>query len=119
MAEASTGMKETASANVVALKTSEGMEKMFYRVSGTLPGELQGKISKDGFNPVYIGDKKYLPVYIGAKEAEVMLEEKLFSKEGDTLTGFFGNDVIVSKILPITGTDFDNYHVVGRDFKTN
>jgi Cu+-exporting ATPase len=119
MAQASTGMKNLESANVIALKTPQGMDKMFYRLDGSVPKELQGKISRDGFNPVYIGDKKYLPVYIGAKEAEVMLEEKLFSKEGDTLTGFFGNDVIVSRILPITGTDFDNYHVVGRDFKTN
>jgi Cu+-exporting ATPase len=119
MAQASTGMKNSESSNVIALKTSQGMDKMFYRLDGSVPKELQGKISKDGFNPVYIGDKKYLPVYIGAKEAEVMLEEKLFSKEGDTLTGFFGNDVIVSKILTTTGTDFDNYHVVGRDFKTN
>ena len=119
MAQASTGMKNSESSNVIALKTPQGMDKMFYRLDGSVPKELQGKISKDGFNPVYIGDKKYLPVYIGSKEATVMLEEKLFSKEGDTLTDFFGNDVIVSRILPTTGTDFDNYHVVGRDFKTN
>ena len=33
-----------------------------------------------------------------------MQQEKLFAKEGDTLSGFFGNDVIISSILPETKT---------------
>ena len=66
---------------------------------------------------MYIGNKKYLPVYLGAKEAKVMMEENIFEKEGDLIPQFFGNDLIVSMILPETGTGLDEYHIVGEEFR--
>lgn len=61
--------------------------------------------------------KKFIPIYIGFEEAETMKAENLFTKEGDTLTDFFGNNVIISGILPQTKTDFDKYHIVFEDFQ--
>ncbi len=101
---------------VIKVKTSEGMEKMFYLVGENFPVELGERIPNEAFNPVFIGGKKYLPIYIGYSEAEVMIKEKLFSKEGDTITDFFGNDVIVSGILAKTNTPVDNYHLVSEGF---
>jgi Cu+-exporting ATPase len=105
--------------NVIKVKTPEGMEKQFYLVNATTEKELTNKIPTDGFNPVYIAGKKYLPVYIGYDEAQVMIKENLFSKEGDRLTNFFGNDVIVSGVLAKSNSAFDNYHFVKEGFKVN
>jgi len=98
-------------------KTPDGTEKKFFAMDRELPKELAGKIPADGFAPVYIGGKKYLPVYIGYDEAKIMTDEKLFTKEGDTIKGFFGNDVIVSGILPDTNTAYDTYHFVKPGFE--
>ncbi len=103
--------------NVIIAKTSEGVEKKFYMVDAKASKDLANKLPIDGFNIVYIGGKKYLPVYIGYDEAQVMIKEKLFTKEGDTISDFFGNDVIVSGILAKTNTSLDNYHFVKDGFK--
>ncbi len=111
-----TGQVET-DKNVITAKTAEGMEKKFYMVDGNASKELASRLPSDGFNTVYIGGKKYTPVYIGYDEAQVMINEKLFTKEGDTISGFFGNDVIVSGILPKSNTNADTYHFVKDGFK--
>lgn len=103
--------------NVVIAKTAEGMEKKFYMIGDGATNELASKLPADGFNTVYIGGKKYTPVYIGYDEAQVMIKEKLFTKEGDTISGFFGNDVIVSGVLPKSNTLADTYHFVKQGFK--
>lgn len=103
--------------NVVIAKTAEGMEKQFYMINGTASKELVNKLPSDGFNTVYIGGKKYTPVYIGYDEAQLMMKEKLFTKEGDTISGFFGNDVIISGLLAKSNTVADNYHFVKEGFK--
>lgn len=102
---------------VFMLSAPDGIDKKFIRVDGALPENLKGEIPSDGFAPVYIGNKKYLPVYLGAKEAKVMMEENIFEKEGDLIPQFFGNDLIVSMILPETGTGLDEYHIVGEEFR--
>jgi hypothetical protein len=101
---------EQSSPNLIKIETSDGMVKNFYLVGNELPKELMGKIPVDGFNPVYIGGKKYSPIYIGFDEAQIMIKEKLFAKEGDTITNLFGNDVIISGILPKTNSVYDSYH---------
>lgn len=106
-----------ANANVMVAKTPDGTEKKFFTMDKELPKELAGKIPADGFGPVYIGGQKYLPIYIGYDEAKIMTDEKLFTKEGDTIKGFFGNDVIVSGILPDTNTSYDTYHFVKPGFE--
>lgn len=104
-------------ANVMVIKAPDGSEKQFFVVEGKLPEELAGKIPSDGFAPVYIDGKKYSPIYVGFDEAQVMMEEKLFTKPGDTISDFFGNDVIISGILPDTDTEYDMYHFVPSGFK--
>jgi Cu+-exporting ATPase len=98
--------------NVLTIVEPDGTKKLFYPVSDTIPAEVQPYIPADGFNPVYVGQKKYYPVYIGEKEAEMMQQAGLFKEEGDTIEGFFGNDIIVSRILPLTNTEFDMMHVI-------
>lgn len=89
--------------------------KSFYSVTATnAPEKLRDSIK--GFDEVILGGKKYLPVYIGSAEAEMMVEAKLIAKTGDTIEGFFGNDVIVAGILPETKTVLDAFHFVGQGF---
>jgi hypothetical protein len=91
--------------------------KLFYGIDqNTIPVAYASSINRDGLYPITFGTKKYLPVYIGSKEAEVMKAEKLFQKEGDTLTNFFGKDVVIAGVLPETKTPLDNFHYITSDF---
>ncbi|MEK7074067.1 MAG: heavy metal translocating P-type ATPase, partial [Patescibacteria group bacterium] len=108
--------REATERNVLTAKTPSGVEKKFFVLESGVPKELTKDIPADGFAPVYIDGKKYTPVYIGYDEAKVMIGEKLFTKAGDTITGFFGNDVIVSGVLPDTNTAYDTYHFVKPGF---
>ena len=92
--------------------------KLFYVISANnIPSVFAGNIGNNALLSVTLGSKKYLPVFVGKAEAEVMQQEKLFAKEGDTLSGFFGNDVIISSILPETKTPLDNLYFVTAEFK--
>ncbi|MBL8030264.1 MAG: copper-translocating P-type ATPase [Candidatus Doudnabacteria bacterium] len=94
--------------------------KLFYAMQpNNIPAAYANNINREGMAPVTFGTKKYLPIYIGSKEAEVMKAEKLFQKEGDILTGFFGNDVVVAGVLPETKTPLDNFHYVTGNFVNN
>ncbi|MFA6521166.1 MAG: heavy metal translocating P-type ATPase [Candidatus Gracilibacteria bacterium] len=90
--------------------------KSFYTITPlSTPEKLKTNIQ--GFDPVILGGKKYLPVYIGSDEAKMMIEKKLISKTGDTIDNFFGNSVIVTSILPETKTFLDTMHYVGQGFE--
>jgi hypothetical protein len=92
--------------------------KMFYVINNdNVPEKFLGKISLADMSPRVIDGKKYLPVYIGSKEAKMMIEEKLFSKAGDKIEGLFGNNIIIVGILPETKTALDMMHFVGDDFQ--
>ena len=91
--------------------------KYFYYVNGNVPEKLQSNISNDAFTSMVIGGKKFQPIYVGSAEAKMMMDEKLFQKEGDTIENLFGNNVIIAGILPKTGTVLDNFHFVGTDFQ--
>ena len=107
----------TTSADVRAALNGKEI-KLFYAVSGeNIPEKLQKNIASDSFSLVTIGTKKYQPIYIGSAEAQVMIAEKLFQKEGDLIDNFFGNNVIIVGILPETKTILDNFHFVGADFQ--
>lgn len=82
-----------------------------------LPTPEKFKNDIQGFDEVVFGGKKYLPIYIGSSEAEMMIENKLFSKVGDTVVDFFGNNVIIAGILPETKTTLDTMHFVGQGFE--
>lgn len=103
--------------NVITTKTADGMEKQFYLVNSESSKEVNVSFPEDGFNYVYLGGKKYQPVYIGFNEAQLMIKENLFKKEGDTINGFFGNDVIISGILKKSNSELDNYHFVKEGFE--
>ena len=105
--------------NAVIKTTSaeDGSSKIFYEVDNNIPTQFISDISTDSFShPIVIAGKAYQPIYIGADEATMMQKERIFQKEGDLITGFFGNDVIVAGILPKTNTQLDNLHYVKPGF---
>jgi Cu+-exporting ATPase len=90
--------------------------KSFYFVEGAeAPEKLRNDIK--GFGLVVLGDKQYLPVYVGSSEAKMMIENKLIAKAGDTINDFFGNQIIIAGILPETKTTLDMMHYVGPGFE--
>ncbi len=90
--------------------------KEFYFVTNTNTSEkVRAQIGS--FEPREINGKKYLPVYIGSAEAQMMINKKLISKVGDTIDNLFGNDIVVAGILPKTKTSLDMMHFVGAGFK--
>jgi Cu+-exporting ATPase len=96
----------------------EKNNKYFYQVTEeNVPQDLAIQLARGGFEVVKIEGKKYLPIYVGSKEAKMMMEEKLFSNIGDTIENLFGNNVVVMGILPQTNTVFDNIHFVGKEFQ--
>jgi len=56
-------------------------------------------------------------LYIGAAEAKMMIDERLFQSDGDVIKGLFGNDVIVAGVLPATGSPLDQMHFASADLK--
>jgi len=99
----------------VKLVAEKEITKNFYFVTTTnTPEKLKSSIQS--FNEVSLGDKKYLPIYVGSAEAKMMIEKKLIAKTGDTIDNFFGNNVIVAGILPETRTILDTMHFVDKDF---
>lgn len=112
--------KIQSTANIKGAITPDGNYKLFY-LTTTIPEKVKNNVPADGFGSVYIAGKQYTPVYIGSDEAEMMIKEKLFSKDGDTIDGFFGNNALVSAVLPKTNTVLDQVHFVKSTFeiKTN
>ncbi|TSC52410.1 MAG: Cu2+-exporting ATPase [Parcubacteria group bacterium LiPW_41] len=99
----------------VRFVTEKEIIKSFYFDNGVnIPEKFKTNIQ--GFDPVILGTKQYLPVYIGSGEAKMMIDKKLISKVGDVINNFFGNNVIVVGILPETKTILDDMHFVGQGF---
>jgi len=104
-------------ANIRTTAAPDGSSKVFYEVSSNIPPQLVPSLPEDSFDhSVNIAGKTYQPIYIGAEEAVMMQKEKIFKKEGDLINGFFGNDVIVSGILPKTNSPLDTFHFVKSGF---
>jgi len=102
----------------VKVVLADGVPKFFYEIDGTnIPDKLKDKFEAGDFGAVRIAGKRYETIYIGADEAEMMREEKKFSKEGDLINGFLGNDVIVSGVLGATNSFLDKFHYAGRELK--
>ncbi len=92
--------------------------KLFYWITeDSIPTAYRDILSPHVFAPVLIGGRVYQPICIGSAEASMMLKEKLFEKEGDIISGFFGNDVVIASILPETKTALDMFHYVGSEFE--
>jgi len=102
----------------------ENTAKLFYLYDAENPSPAKIELAEGNmnlFNDHFVGknysDKKvYYPIIIGAKEAKMMREEKLFSKTGDTLDNFFGKNVIIVGITKETNTGLDMMHIVQSDF---
>ncbi len=106
---------------VASLRTASatnGTIKVFYEVSNDVPATFSGTLTAEALRQrIRIGSTEYQSMYIGSAEAAMMQKEKIFTKEGDTISNFFGNNVIVSGILPKTNTPLDNYHYVADGFQ--
>jgi len=105
----------TSSATIKYVAEKEIIKTFYFVTPTNIPDKLRNNIQ--GFEPVIIGSKKYLPIYIGSDEAKMMIDKKLITKAGDTIENLFGNDVIVAGILPKTNTAFDMMHFVGPGFE--
>lgn len=103
--------------NVQSLIGPDGSIKLFYVVTGVAPQRVANEVSLSLLSPVSVGSAKYIPVFIGVDEAQMMIDEKLFQKRGDIIEGFFGNDAIIAGVLPKTNTPLDTMHFVGDTFK--
>lgn len=100
--------------NAFVKLSPEGAPKLFYTlgVGETFPVPLafaEGKF--DDYETHDLVGTTYVPVIVGAKEAQMMIEEKLFQKPGDTIKGFFGNDIVIVGVLEETGTPLDMMHI--------
>ncbi len=104
----------TSSAQIRYVAEKEVIKSFYFDTASNTPDKFKEAIQ--GFGPVSLGANKYLPIYIGSSEAKMMIEKKLFSRVGDTINNFFGNDVIIAGILPETKTVLDNMHFVGLEF---
>ncbi len=90
--------------------------KLFYTLPQTTPEKLSPFIMQGDLYPIIKNGKTYLPVAIGIEEAKMMIAEGLFAREGDRIENFFGNNVVITKIIPRTNTWFDHMHIVGDEF---
>jgi P-type Cu+ transporter len=107
--------KMNSSADIKYVAEKEIIKSFYFDTTNNTPEKLKNNIK--GFEMVTLGDKKYLPIYIGSDEAKMMIEKKLITKAGDTIDNLFGNNVIVAGILPETKTAFDMMHFVGPGFE--
>lgn len=100
-------------ARLQVVNEANGGTKLFYFIDNVVPEKLKVNISSS--TPAIIGNTTYYPVYLGYVEAKMMQENKVFTKDGDTIKDFFGNNVIVYT-LPETKTELDNMHFVDSSF---
>ena len=102
-------------ANVYAKATEEGMPRLFFRlgINGTTPSRFRlAEGSMNGYEIHNLDGGVYYPLILGAKEARVMREEKLFKNTGDTIRGLFGRNFVVTGILAETNTTMDRLYFI-------
>jgi hypothetical protein len=95
--------------------TAEGMPKHFYRLPVSAERVRMFKLAEGDISQYVTTQQEgviFQPLLIGATEAAMMREEKLFAFPGDTIEGFFGTDVRVVGVLEETGTALDMMHVL-------
>lgn len=107
------------STSMVVRFKDEKTPKLFYYYDKNNPTPIKLEFVDGGmqfFEKQTVDGKVYYPIIIGYDEAQMMIEEKLFSKSGDKLEGFFGKDVIIAGIVKDTNTGIDMVHIVEKDF---
>lgn len=100
--------------NKVISLNDKGILKSFYQVNVN-DNQLQNIYSMD-FTPQIINGKEYQKVYVGAVEADMMIENGLFKKDGDTIDGFFGVNAIIAGVLPKQNNALDDLHFISPNF---
>ena len=109
--------KSISGSSKLTIGFAKGTPKLFYTLEkNTIPALLQPFISKDALQSVILNGKTHLPLILGYNEGQMMISEKLLKNAGDILPDFFGQDVVVAKILPKTNTLFDEFHFVTKEF---
>jgi hypothetical protein len=94
----------------------QGSLKLFYAGDiAQLPDDIKKGFPEKSVTSIEKNGKIYVPIYVGSEEAAMMRQKKLFNKTGDTIDGFFGNNVYVAGVLPQSGTVFDLLHYIPRD----
>ncbi len=105
--------------NILITETPVGDLKIFYLYDeSNIPTPLQSIINPKK-NLYTLSGKDYLPAYVGYTEASMMIEERLILKKYDTLSGFFGNNVIIAGLPRKTYTILDMMHFVPKVFALN
>ena len=110
----SNGLKRLDLLSKVIVLDDKGSLKSFYQVNST-DTKLQTIYSMD-FAPQIIKGAEYQKVYVGADEAEMMIENGLFKNVGDTIDGFFGVNAVIAGILSKQSNALDNLHFISPNF---
>jgi hypothetical protein len=99
---------------VFVVRSPEGMGKLFYKkgIDEEIPLSLElAEGTMDNYQMQTVNGKQYNPILVGFQEAQMMRSEKLFTVPGDTIDGFFGQNVYVAGILAENKTALDMMHV--------
>lgn len=108
----------TPAADIVTTVTDGDNIKVFYEVAEIVPPVFASTMTPQAFEySAFIGGTVYQPLFIGSVEAALMQKEKQFEKEGNVINDFFGNEVLVSRLLPKTNTLLDTFHFVKAGFE--
>lgn len=107
-------------AKIATKSLPDGTSKFFFVLDGkNTPPQYKDITEIKYTNARLIGDKPRIPVFLGYEEAMMMIKEKLISKEGDFLDGFFGKDIFIARIMPRTNSALDYMHFVTAEFFKN
>jgi hypothetical protein len=106
--------------NVLLIKFKDKKTpKLFYLYDIYNPAPINLEITEGNllyFNKHIEKNKTYYPVLLGADEAKMMKDEKLFTRAGDIINDFFGKDIFIVGVLTKTNTSIDMMHIVEKDF---
>ncbi len=105
--------------NVLLIKFKDKTPKLFYLYDINNPAPINLEITEGNllyFNKHIEKNKTYYPVLLGADEAKMMKDEKLFTRAGDIINDFFGKDIFIVGVLTKTNTSIDMMHIVEKDF---
>ncbi len=103
------------SGKVFSKLTQEGVPKLFFTlgIGAEVPQNFKlAEGSMGGYIKHDLGGVEAYPLVLGSNEAKMMRGEKLFSKSGDMIRGFFGKNVVIVGVLEETNTSLDMMHFV-------
>jgi hypothetical protein len=103
--------------NRAFVKLKEGKEpKLFYTYLDGENSKLKFNLSEGSLSDYSvihkIAGEKYYPLILGYSEAKMMRQEKLFSRPGDMIKGFFGINVTIVGVAQRTNTSLDMAHII-------